>query len=101
MSPALLRLPQNTLLTKYKVIMHKNHNKIVLGPGVSFATWKMEIQAKLGRKNVLGHVFHTMTGIRPIKMPQDPETIDPANEDLAAPIAQYLIDLERVGSWRD
>ncbi|KAI0996731.1 hypothetical protein K3495_g11453, partial [Podosphaera aphanis] len=75
--------------------MQNDHNKIVLGPGVLFATWKMAIQAKLGRKNVLGHVFHTMTGIRPIQMPQDPEVDDPANEDLAALSAQYMIDLER------
>lgn len=74
--------------------MHNDHNKITLGSEVSFAAWKMTIQAKLGRKNVLGHVFHTMTGIHPIKMPQGPETIDPANEDLAALTAQYLMDLE-------
>ncbi|KAI0993984.1 hypothetical protein K3495_g14200 [Podosphaera aphanis] len=76
--------------------MHNDHNKIVLDPGVSFAVWKMAIQAKLDRKYILGHVYHTMTSNRSIKLPQDTEINDSANEDLAALTAQYMIDLE---SW--
>lgn len=49
--------------------MANDHSKIILEAGVSFAKWKSGLQAKLARRNVLGHVFHDIPGIRPIMIP--------------------------------
>ncbi|KAI1004334.1 hypothetical protein K3495_g3876 [Podosphaera aphanis] len=48
--------------------------KSILGSGVSFPKWRSALQAKLGRRNVLGHVFHNVRGIRPRPEPATPET---------------------------
>ncbi|KAI1001421.1 hypothetical protein K3495_g6779 [Podosphaera aphanis] len=48
--------------------------KSILGSGVSFPKWRSALQAKLGRRNVLGHVFHNIRGIRPRPEPATPTT---------------------------
>ncbi|KHJ32681.1 hypothetical protein EV44_g0983 [Erysiphe necator] len=49
--------------------MANDQNKVILGTGVSFHLWKSCLQAKLARRNVLGHVFHDIPGIRPLLAP--------------------------------
>ncbi|KAI0992028.1 hypothetical protein K3495_g16158 [Podosphaera aphanis] len=65
--------------------------KSILGSGVSFPKWRSALQAKLGRRNVIGHVFHDIRGIRPRLEPTMPaqHTLE---TDLA--MVQYNIDLE-------
>ena len=54
--------------------MANDHSKIILEAGVSFAKWKSGLQAKLARRNVLGHVFHDIPGIRPVLNPVNEST---------------------------
>ena len=56
--------------------MANDHSKIILEAGVSFAKWKSSLQAKLARRNMLGHVFHEIPGIRPIMIPINQSTDD-------------------------
>ncbi|KAI1007260.1 hypothetical protein K3495_g960 [Podosphaera aphanis] len=75
--------------------MKMTESKDILGNGVSFISWKMTLQAKLGRKNVLGHVFHDILGIHLLRTPTDPSA---ASSDANIPpgvIDAYLADLER------
>ncbi|KAI0995694.1 hypothetical protein K3495_g12486 [Podosphaera aphanis] len=69
--------------------------KEVLGSGISFVRWRMALQAKLGRKCVLGHVFHYIPGIWPITIPTDPTAANPNAENQEQLTIQYLEDLER------
>ena len=66
-----------------------------MGLGYSFITWKMELQTKPDRMNVLGHVYHNMNGIRPITIPIDPKLTDPGSKEIADLSAKYMIDLEK------
>lgn len=49
--------------------MANDQSKLILTAGVSFQLWKSILQAKLARRNVLGHVFHEIPGIRPLLSP--------------------------------
>lgn len=69
--------------------------KEILGNGCSLTSWSMALQAKLGRKNVLGHVFHDIPGIRPITAPVDPTITNPAAENYQDLLDLYLTNLER------
>ena len=69
--------------------------KEILGNGISFIAWRMALRAKLGRKNVLGHVFHDMPGIRPVNIPTDPLLGSPNAEDVDKLTEKYLDEFER------
>ncbi|KAI0996046.1 hypothetical protein K3495_g12135 [Podosphaera aphanis] len=47
-----------------------NGSRYVLGKGVSFSKWKSSLQAKLAKRNLLGHVFHDIEEIEPAIAPQ-------------------------------
>ncbi|KAI0994997.1 hypothetical protein K3495_g13183 [Podosphaera aphanis] len=51
---------------------HRESSKVVLTEGVSLARWETSLQAKLAKSNVIGHIFHNFTGIRPVTRPVDP-----------------------------
>ena len=76
----------------YTSTMKNLDAKEVLGNGITFKAWRMALRAKLGRKNVLGHVFHDNPGIRPVLIPIDPLLTNPDAEQLTE---QYLTALER------
>ncbi|KAI0991827.1 hypothetical protein K3495_g16360, partial [Podosphaera aphanis] len=67
----------------------------MLGNGVPFVSWRMSLQAKLGRKNVLGHVFHDIPGIRPLRVPIDPAAANPDADIPPAVNDAFLADLEK------
>ena len=54
--------------------------RIVLSPGVSLDDWINDLQAKLAKEGVIGHVYHQFEGIRPIHRPAAPtDEIDSAD----------------------
>lgn len=65
----------------YTSTMKNLDAKEVLGNGITFTVWRMALRAKLGRKNVLGHVFHDIPGIRPVLIPIDPLLTNPDAEN--------------------
>lgn len=69
--------------------------KKVLGNGTTFTAWRMALRAKLGHKNVLGHVFHDIPGIRPVLIPIDPLLTNPDAENAEQLTEHYLTALER------
>ena len=75
--------------------MAKDDNKIILQPGVSFTKWKTSLQAKLARRNVLGHVFHNMPGLRPVHAPVDASSSNTSPEDLPNLSTEHEIKLEQ------
>lgn len=71
--------------------MANDHRNIILEAGVSFTKWKSGLQAKLARRNVLGHVFHDIPGIRPILIPTNPLA-----DDLSNPSTEHE---NKLGQW--
>lgn len=54
--------------------------RIVLSPEVSLDDWINDLQAKLAKEGVIGHVYHQFEGIRPIHRPAAPtDEIDSAD----------------------
>lgn len=82
--------------------MANDLSKVILGTGVSFHQWKSSLQAKLARRNVLGHVFHDIPGIRPLPAPaaitppgSDADvTAKPTDEEIVAPEQWILGEIE-------
>lgn len=76
--------------------MANDQSKIILlSHNVPFNQWKSSLQAKLARRNVLGHVFHDIPGIRPLLMPVDPIVACPDYENSSTLSSEYLIKLEQ------
>ncbi|KAI0995210.1 hypothetical protein K3495_g12972 [Podosphaera aphanis] len=75
------------------------HDSKVLGDGISFTQWKIGLQAKLAKKNVIGHVFHDIPGVRPITMPIDPTTVaasaKTSTDNAHSSSTQFLQELEK------
>lgn len=75
--------------------MANDKNIVILENGVSFTQWRAALQAKLARRNVLGHVFHNITGIRPTIMPQDPSLTNHNAMNTEELNTQYVQQLEQ------
>lgn len=68
---------------------------VVLEHGVSFIQWRAALQAKLARRNVLGHVFHDIPGIRPVMIPTDPTITIPNAIKIDELMEIYVINVEQ------
>ncbi|KAI1003378.1 hypothetical protein K3495_g4827 [Podosphaera aphanis] len=75
--------------------MTNDKSIMILDNNVSFIQWRSVLQASLARRNVLGHVFHDIAGIRPITMPQDPTTTTPDEMNINDLVNQYIEELEQ------
>ena len=81
------------MLTIQVVTMANDQSKIILENGTPFNKWRSSLQAKLARRNVIGHVFHDFPGIKPVKCPIDPSLANPDAENSLN--EQYLVQLEQ------
>ncbi|KAI1000131.1 hypothetical protein K3495_g8064 [Podosphaera aphanis] len=67
----------------------------ILDHSVSFVQWRSALQAKLARRNVLGHVFHDIPGLRPITMPEVPTITTPNAMNMDDLVTHYIEELEQ------
>ncbi|KAI0994589.1 hypothetical protein K3495_g13591 [Podosphaera aphanis] len=55
--------------------MASSNNRVILRDGVSFTSWRADLQAELSSVDVLGHVFHNIRGIDPEIEPTEPTQV--------------------------
>lgn len=68
---------------------------VILGPGVNFGVWKLDLQMELVRCGLIGHVFHDI-GIPPKPKPTAPARTEGQTESAFIQLQEdYEIKLER------
>ena len=75
--------------------MSEADSKVVLGHGVSLYKWIADLQSALVRRRCIGHVFHDINGIKPVRCPVMPDRGKSSPEEYARLIGQYEEDLQR------
>ena len=75
--------------------MSEADSKVVLGHGVSLYKWIADLQSALVRRRCIGHVFHDINGIKPVRCPVMPDRGNSSPEEYARLIGQYEEDLQR------
>lgn len=75
--------------------MSSNPAPVILSPGVSLSVWTSDLRTALMAKGCLGHVIHSLDGIKAIHRPIKPESGDMTVEEEALATTAYEDAMEK------